>query len=98
MAARFPNVYLNLSWCSLISTADLHHLLDSWIDQVPAHKIIWGSDCAYAEETVGAFLLCRRALVDRLEARVSDGILTAEQAADYAANVFCNNARGLFGI
>lgn len=98
MAARFPNVYLNLSWCSLISTADLHHLLDSWIDQVPAHKIIWGSDCAYAEETVGAFLLCRRALVDRLEARVSDGILTAEQAADYATNVFCDNARGLFGI
>jgi predicted TIM-barrel fold metal-dependent hydrolase len=98
LAARFSNVSLNLSWCSIISAGDLHHLLDSWIDQVPAHKIFWGSDCVYAEEVLGAFLLSRDVLVDVLCCKVNTGVLSAKDAADYAACVFRDNASQLFGI
>ena len=98
LAARFDNVFLNLSWCSIISAGDLRHLLDSWIDQVPSHKVMWGSDCVYAEEALGAFLLTRDVLVDVLSNKVAAGALSVKDASEYAAGVFGHNAGRLFGV
>lgn len=86
LAARFSNVYLNLSWCSIISAADFRHLMQVWIDQVPAHKIIWGSDCVFAEEVLGAYLLSREVI----------GACDIDEP--YVAGIFSENARALFGI
>jgi len=98
LAARFPNVYLNLSWSCMISASDLRRMLDSWIDQLPANKIMWGGDWVYAEETLGVFLVCRDQMITVLADKIAKGWMEPDAATSYLKGAFCDNARLLFGL
>ena len=98
LASRFPNVYLNLAWLVMISDQDARLVLRSWLDQLPANKIMWGSDCVFAEEAYGTYLVSREQVIGVLGEKIRNGELSRDDALFYLERIFCDNARELFGI
>jgi hypothetical protein len=98
LASRFPNVYLNFAWFTMMAPTEARRALASWIEMVPMHKFSWGGDCVYVEETYGAFLLARRLVADALYDRIEDGWLDVGTALEFARGIFHDNAQSLFNL
>ena len=98
LAGRFPNVYLNFTWFTMLSPTEARRALSSWIEMVPMHKFLWGGDCVYVEETYGAFLLARRVVADALYDKIEDGWLDEATALEFARGFFYANALNLFNL
>jgi len=98
LAVRFPNVYLNLAWLTMMSDSDARRALDSWLDQVPLNKIQWGGDCVFAEETLGAYLVAREQVIALLAAKIAQAQIGPDEALVYLERIFCDNARQFFGL
>ena len=98
LAVRFPNVYLNLAWLTMISDSETHRALDTWLDHVPANKIMWGGDCVFVEETYGTYLVSREQVIEVLANRIDQGQISPDDGLLYLRRIFCDNARELFGL
>jgi hypothetical protein len=98
LASRFPNVYLNFAWFTMLAPTEARRALASWIEMVPMHKFLWGGDCVYVEETYGAFLLARRIVADALFDKMKEGWLDEAAALEFARGMFHDNAINLFNL
>ena len=98
LGANTPNVYLNLSWLTMLS----YDLSVEWIgrllDMVPSNKITIGWDVFNIETLCGACAYSKRILADVLARKVKKGFLTGEQATRIAEKLMYENAAGLYGI
>ena len=91
----FPNVWADLCWLPLISTAAAHRFLHELIDVCNADRIIWGCDTWTAEESYGArstFLnLLAQVCMERMDADLMDD----SDALRLGRNILYNNLKAL---
>jgi len=100
MGKNFPNVWLNLCWCHILSPRMACSAMDELIDLVPMNKIIaFGGDYHRPVEKVYGHLVMARENVARvLGGRIKDGLLTEEEAVAIAERWFCDNPKELYGL
>lgn len=91
----FPNVWADLCWLPLISTAAAHRFLHELIDVCNGDRIIWGCDTWTSEESYGArntFLkLLSQVLVERMDMNLMD----EDDALRLSRNMLYNNLKTL---
>jgi len=97
---NFPNVWLNLCWCHIISPKMTRSALDEWIDLVPINKIIaFGGDYRKPVEKVyGHLIMARENIACVLGGRVEDGLMTEEEAISIAKKWFYHNPKELYQL
>lgn len=98
LAKAFPNVYLDLCWMPLLSTAMSVDVLERWLDLVPHTKIMWGGDVWSVEEGYGAALVFKDVLARVLSRRIAAGALTLTAALELASRIMHLNATELFRL
>lgn len=96
----FPNAYLNLCWCHIISQAMTVSLLDEWMDMVPVHKITgFGGDYNMPVEKVfGHLQMAKEDIARMLARRVGDRLMTEGQAVEVAQGFLYDNPKRLYGL
>jgi len=97
---NFPNVWLNLCWCHIISQRITCSALDELIDLVPINKIIaFGGDYYIPVEKVyGHLVMAREDIARVLGRRVQDGLMTENEAVDIAKMWFHDNPKQLYRL
>ena len=97
---NFPNVWLNLCWCHVISPRITRTAMDELIDLVPVNKIIaFGGDYGLPVEKVyGHLVMARENIVKVLGKRIEENLLTENEAIDIAKKWFYNNPKELYNL
>ena len=100
MGKNFPNVWLNLCWCHIVSPSMTRSFLDEWIDMVPVNKIFaFGGDYGFPVEKVyGHLVMARENIARVLGRRVEDGLMTEDQAVAVAKKWFSDNPRDAYRL
>ncbi len=100
IAKAFPNAYLNMCWCHIMSQQMSISALDEWLDLVPCNKIAgFGGDYGTPVEKVfGHLTMAREDIATVLARRVQDGRLTEERAVDLAAGLLFRNPAQLYRL
>lgn len=98
LAHVYPNVWADLCWLPLISTAAAERLLHELIDVCDANRVIWGCDTWTSEESYGARLALLHVLTNVLAERVQAGLMRETDAQRYAQGVMSANASKLFRL
>jgi len=97
---NFPNVWLNLCWCAVISPKITRQALDELIDLVPINKIIaFGGDYGLSVEKVYGHLIMAREIVAKvLGHRVEEKSMTEDEAIEIARKWFFYNPKNLYQL
>jgi len=97
---NFPNVWLNLCWCHIISQQMTCSALDECIDIVPMNKIIgFGGDYSRPVEKVyGHLLMAREDISTVLGRRVDRGMISLNEAIAISQKWLWNNPRELYKL
>jgi len=98
MVHSLPNVYPDLCWLPLISTHAAARAINELLDVGCADKLFWGCDTWTSEESYGALLAMRHALISALEFRMDEGLCTLDEAVELMDNVMYNNPKALYRI
>jgi predicted TIM-barrel fold metal-dependent hydrolase len=97
---NFPNVWLNLCWCHIISPQMTCSALDECIDMVPVNKIIgFGGDYSRPVEKVyGHLVMAREDIATVLGRRVDRGLMSSDEAIVIAQKWLWDNPRNLYKL
>jgi predicted TIM-barrel fold metal-dependent hydrolase len=100
MGKTFPNLWLNLCWCHVISPEMTVRALNEWVDLVPANKIIaFGGDYAVPVEKVyGHLVMARENIARVLGQRIERGLMDEDQALELAHTWFYENPVALYRL
>ena len=97
---QYPNAHLNLCWCHQISPYMTEHLVNEWIDLVPASKIIgFGGDVSTSPYKIyGALCLARENIARALAVRVRRGQMSEQRAVDLCRTWLYDNPKRIYGL
>jgi len=97
---NFPNVWLNLCWCHIISQQMTRSALDECMDIVPMNKIIgFGGDYGRPVEKVyGHLVMAREDIAAVLGRRVDRGFMSVDEAISVARKWLWDNPRQLYKL
>jgi len=97
---QFPNVWLNLCWCAIVSPRMTVDALDEYMDLVPVNKIqAFGGDYGRPVENVyGHLVMAREIVAEVLARRIERGELSESEAPDIARLWLNRNSRVLYGL
>jgi len=98
MVHSMQNVYPDLCWLPLISTHAAIRAINELLDVGCADKLFWGCDTWTSEESFGALLAMRYALVSALEVRIEEGICTVDEASELIENIMYRNPKVLYRL
>ncbi len=99
LANQYPNVNLNLCWCTQISPYMTEHFLNEWLDLVPVNKIIgFGGDNASPEKTYGALLVNRECIARALAVRIARGHMTESRAIEVCRMWLYDNSIRIYNL
>jgi len=100
MGKTFPNMWLNLCWCHIISPEMTCSALDEWLDLVPVIKILgFGGDYAVPVEKVyGHLKMAREDIARVLARRIERGLLDMDEAQHIATLWLRDNPARLYGL
>ena len=99
LGKHYPNVWLNMAWMYVISTAASRQILAEWLDLVPGYRILgFGSDVGYPELIYGHLVMARECVADVLVEKVRRDYLSEERALELARAMFRDNAVELYGL
>jgi len=100
MGKNFPNVWLNLCWCHIVSPRMTCSFLDEWVDMVPINKIIaFGGDYGHPVEKVyGHLVMAREDIARVLAGRIEDGLMTEDEAVAIGQKWFFDNPREAYRL
>jgi uncharacterized protein len=98
LAWTYGNVYLDFSWMVYLHHHFLIDRLSEWLEMLPAHKLLLGTDSDLPEQFLGAMRLGRRALTAALGRGIDDGIWSASQADSLGERVCYRNASDVYGL
>jgi hypothetical protein len=100
LAARFPNVSVNLSITPVISERLAAAALDEWLDLVPACKIIafGGHHRRPVPNIYGHLMAARSVIAEALAARVARGDMNLVDAVEAAGILLDANARAIYRV
>ena len=96
LAFSFRNVYVDLCWLPIISTAAAERLLSEVLDICGADRISWGCDTWMSEDSLGALLAVRKVLAEVLSQRIETGLLSLERAKELCERILTVNAERLY--
>ena len=97
---NFPNVWLNICWCHIISPRMTCSALDEYIDMVPINKIIgFGGDYGRPVEKVyGHLLMALEDIAEVLGSRVDRGLMGFDDAVMIAQKWLHGNPKELYQL
>ena len=97
---NFPNVWLNLCWCHVISEKMTQRVLDEIIDLVPINKIIaFGADYrVVVQKAVGHLIMARENIAKVLAGRVLAGDFSEDRAVEIARMWFYENPARIYRL
>jgi len=97
---NFPNVWLNLCWCHIISPQMTCSVLDEVIDLVPINKILgFGGDYGRPVEKIyGHLIMARENIATVLGGRVDRGLMSIEEATCIAQKWLVDNPKELYRL
>lgn len=98
LANVYQHVYLDFNCLALISRNLLTRALDEWLDLVPLHKLMTGTDAPTMEFWITAARENRRALARVLSGKISDGLFTEAMARDAAHAILHANAEEAYNL
>lgn len=100
LAKDFPNAYLNMAWCHIVSQQMSVGALDQWIDLVPVNKILgFGGDYAKPVEKVfGHLEMAKEDIAAVLARRVDAGLMNTNEAIELCRMFLHDNAIELYGL
>jgi len=100
IAKSYPNVWLNLCWCHIISPQMSIAALNEWLDLVPYNKILgFGGDYGKPVEKVyGHLQLALEDIATVLAGRVAQGWMNEDQALQVAHAWLWDNPVELYGL
>ncbi len=99
LGKHFPNVWLNMAWMYVISTAASRRILSEWLDLVPGYRILgFGSDVGFPEMIYGHLHMARECVVDVLCEKVGKDFLSDEEAFALAQRMFRDNPMEFYGL
>ena len=98
LAHAFGNVYLDYSWMPYLHQHLTSRVLQEWLEFLPAHKVLYGTDTAHPEIHVAATVRAREALEYVLQEGLRDRLWTPAQADLLAARVLHTNVAELYGL
>lgn len=95
---NLKNVYVDLCWLPLLSTAEAKEFVKKALEISSAHRICWGCDTWVSEESTGAVLAIRHVLADALSDMILGGAMDMEYAQYIAKRILHDNAKELFAL
>ena len=97
---NFPNVWLNLCWCHVISQQMTCSALDECIDIVPMNKIIgFGGDYSRPVEKIyGHLVMAREDIATVLGRRVDRGLMSLDEAIAISQKWLWDNPKNLYKL
>ncbi len=99
LGKHFPNVWLNMAWMYVISTAASRQILSEWIDLVPGYRLLgFGSDVGFPEMIYGHLVMARDCVADVLAEKVEKDFLSEEEAHSLARRMFRDNPMEFYGL
>lgn len=100
LAKGFPNVWLNLCWCHIISPQMTISALDEWLDLIPYNKILgFGGDYSKPVEKVyGHLQMALEGIATVLARRVEQGWMTEAQTLQVAHTWLWDNPLELYRL
>jgi predicted TIM-barrel fold metal-dependent hydrolase len=100
MGKSFPNIWLNLCWCHMISQEMTCSALNEWLDLVPINKIIgFGGDLDLPVEKIYGHLVMAKEDISRVLAhRITRGRMTKREALNMAGMWLYENPKALYGL
>ena len=99
IASHHPNVFVDLSEFNPATSIGIERYFQEILEFAPFTKLMFGSDGLGIPELnwYGA-VLAKRAMANILTKFINDRLISSEQAEDYAADIFYNTARQVYGL
>lgn len=91
----FPNVWADLCWLPLISTAATHRLLHELFDVCNGDRIIWGCDTWTSEESYGARRAFLKVLAQVMTERMKMNLMDEADAVRLSRYILRDNLKSL---
>lgn len=99
IAKHYPNVWVDLCWAWSINPYSAAEFVRRFIHAVPANKLFaFGGDTGWPTSSVAYAIQARKWLTRALEAEVTAGDLTEQQAIDLATRLMQTNQRECFDL
>lgn len=95
---NYHNVWIDLSWMSLISTEHAKRFLTEALEVGDSHQFTIGCDTFTSEESYGALLANIEVVADVLSKMVDNQSLKKEQAYYIAKRIWSENAKELYSL
>lgn len=97
LVKKYPNVWVDGSWLSLLSLAAYRGALSQWLDALPGRNILgWGGDALRVEISYGSLTIATGIVADVPAEKVEGGCFSESAAFEIASQILRENARGLF--
>lgn len=98
LAKHVSNIYIDTCWQPVLNPQFLRDSFYTWLNYVPAHKIMCSQDSTSIEMAVGSSLLTRQILVDALQSCCARFLPDMDSLIEIAAAFLQNNAVKLYGL
>jgi Predicted metal-dependent hydrolase of the TIM-barrel fold len=98
LAQTHGNVYVDYSWMPYLHHHALERMLQEWLELLPAHKVMFGTDTAQPEFQVSATVRGKSVLDRVLAAGTADRLWTHAQAEWLAGRVLNENLCRVYGL
>jgi predicted TIM-barrel fold metal-dependent hydrolase len=98
LAKYIPNIYIDTCWLPVLNPEFLREGLNTWLNYVPAHKIMLGHDSTHVEMAVGSSLFTREILGESLVHQQKSLKMSDASVRMYASDMLQNNAVRLYKI
>ena len=98
LAHNHRNVYPDLCWLPLLSTAAAERFLSEALDLLDAGRLTWGCDTWTGEESYGALLSIRFVLSKVLARKVTEGFYSMTYAKELGTRILAGNAKELYRL
>lgn len=93
---HYRNVYPDICWMPVLSTAFAERFLDDLLETSRADGICWGCDTWTSEESCGALLAARHVFAGLLSKKVVAGRIDLNDAMKVVRMIFFDNANRLY--
>ena len=97
---NFPNAYLNLCWCYVLSQDITRRTINEILDCVPVNRVCaFGGDYVFGVENVyGHLVMARETFAEALAERIGRGHIDMEGARHVAQRWFHDNPAKLYRL
>ncbi len=96
LAHHYRNVYPDIAWMPVLSTAVAERFLDELLEVARADGICWGCDTWTSEESCGALAAAREVIARVLSKKVAAGRIGKDDALRITRMIFFENADRLY--